>query len=307
MKKIRVDNDEDIGHRIDYYISNLMEEWSRTYIKTLIEKGHIFVNDLTCKPSYKLQPGDVVEIHLPSPRDLTIEPQEIDLDIRFEDDHVLVVNKPQGMVVHPASGNYKNTLVNALLFHIERLSSINGVMRPGIVHRIDKDTSGLLLVAKSNKAHQSLSEQLKEHTINRKYMALVEGIITEDNGTIDAPIGRDPHHRKKMMVIQRNSKNAITHFNVIKRFTHHTLIEAKLETGRTHQIRVHMNFIHHPVVGDDTYGYRKQDIYNKGQLLHAYFIGFIHPDTAKYMEFKVDLPDYFEDVLQELAKSPHNN
>lgn len=288
------------GVRIDSYLSEKIEHLSRSYVKVLIDQGMILVNGNTIKPSHKLQYEDKVQVTIPDPANLDILPQKIDLEITYEDDHVLVVNKPQGMVVHPAPGNYENTLVNSLLYHIKELSNINGVLRPGIVHRIDKDTSGLLLVAKTDKAHKSLAEQLKNHTINRKYMALVEGTIVEDNGTIDAPIGRDPKNRKKMAVTQHNSKAAITHFQVIKRFTKHTLIEAKLETGRTHQIRVHMSYINHPVVGDGTYGYRKQELYGKGQLLHAYLIGFIHPVSQEYMEFSIPLPDYYQKILDSI-------
>ncbi len=289
------------GTRVDQYISDNISELSRTYIKKLIDDGKITVNAKQVKASYKLQEKDVVLVELPKPEPLEIEPQNIPLDIVYEDDHVLVVHKAQGMVVHPAPGNYKDTLVNALLYHIEKLSDINGVLRPGIVHRIDKDTSGLLAVAKSDLAHKSLSAQLKEHTITRKYTALVEGIIQEETGIIDAPIGRHSKDRKKMTVTDRNAKNAKTHFKVLKRFSKYTLVECRLETGRTHQIRVHMSYINHPVVGDLTYGLKRQKLYSKGQLLHASTIGFDHPETGEYMEFNCPIPDYFEKVLQDLG------
>ena len=293
--------ESDEGMRIDQYISDNISQLSRTYIKKLIDDSKITVNGKEVKASYKLQGKDEVLINLPEPELLEIEPQNIPIDIVYEDNHVLVVNKPQGMVVHPAPGNYKDTLVNALLYHIDKLSDINGVLRPGIVHRIDKDTSGLLVVAKSDLAHKSLSVQLKEHTITRKYTALVEGIIQEETGIVDAPIGRHVKDRKKMTVTDRNAKDAKTHFKVLKRFSKYTLIECKLETGRTHQIRVHMSYIGHPVVGDLTYGLKRQKLYSKGQLLHASTIGFTHPETGEYVEFSCPIPEYFEKVLQELG------
>ncbi|MFZ7122054.1 MAG: RluA family pseudouridine synthase [Eubacteriaceae bacterium] len=299
-KEFNINKDEEIGKRIDQFLTEVMNEYSRSYIKKLIDDKKILINNLNCKASYKLQNGDCIKIFIPELKELDIKPQKIQLDIVYEDEHLLVVNKPQGMVVHPAPGNYEDTLVNSLLYHVDNLSGINGILRPGIVHRIDKYTTGLLLVAKSDLAHKSLTEQLKEHTINRKYKALVEGIITEEKGTVDAPIGRHKNNRKKMTVTDRNSKRAITHFSVLKRYNKYTLIEAKLETGRTHQIRVHLSFINHPVVGDPTYGYKKQKLYSKGQLLHAYLIGFIHPQTGEYVEFEADLPDYFQNVLEEI-------
>lgn len=294
-------DEENLGYRVDQFLSDAIPELSRTYIKKLIEENSIIINSTRCKTSYKLQFGDKVIVEVPEPEVLDIKAENIEIDIVYEDDHVLVVNKPQGMVVHPAPGNYQGTLVNALLYHIENLSDISGVLRPGIVHRIDKDTSGLLLVAKSDLAHKSLSNQLKAHTINRKYIALVEGYIQEESGTIDAPIGRHHTNRKQMTVTDKNSKNAITQFSVLRRFSKNTLIEAKLKTGRTHQIRVHMTFIGHPVVGDATYGLKKQNLYSKGQLLHARLIGFDHPATGEYMEFISELPDYFTKVLKGLS------
>ena len=254
MEIIELVVEDDINERIDSYLSKKLEELSRTYIKKLIKDGYIKVNDLQIKPKYVVNKGDVIIIKLPEPEELELIPEDLPIEIVYEDEDVAVVNKPRGMVVHPAPGNYSGTLVNALLFHLESLSTINGVVRPGIVHRIDKDTSGLLMIAKNDFAHIELSKQLKEHSITRVYYALVEGNIKEDRGTINAPIGRHPVDRKKMAVTDRNSKNAITHFKVLERYGQYTLIEARLETGRTHQIRVHMSFIKHPLVGDPVYG-----------------------------------------------------
>lgn len=291
---------ENIGIRVDQFVSENISDLSRTYIKKLIDEGKITVGGKEIKASYKLQENNRVLVEVPVLEPIEIEPQNIEIEAIYEDEHVLVVNKAQGMVVHPAPGNYKDTLVNALLYHIDKLSDINGNLRPGIVHRIDKDTSGLLIVAKSDVAHKSISLQLREHTISRKYIALVEGIIQEETGVINAPIGRHTKDRKKMAVTDKNAKNAKTHFKVKRRFDKHTLVECKLETGRTHQIRVHMSFINHPVVGDPTYGLKRQKLYSKGQLLHACSIGFDHPETKEYMEFTCELPEYFEKVLKKL-------
>ena len=240
---------------------------------------------------------------MPEPEILSVEPEDIPLDIVYEDEDVLVVNKPRGMVVHPAVGNYTGTLVNAILYHCgERLSSINGVIRPGIVHRIDKDTSGLLMIAKNNMAHESLSAQLAEHSITRRYTALVYHNLSKDTGTVDAPIGRDPKNRLRMAVTTQNSKRAVTHWTVLERFGKYTLIEAKLETGRTHQIRVHMSHIKHPLVGDMVYGPKKQALTEEGQMLHARVLGFVHPRTGEYMEFERPLPEEFEQVLRKVRK-----
>ncbi|QZY57489.1 RluA family pseudouridine synthase [Crassaminicella profunda] len=272
---------------------------SRSYIQKLIEKGKVKINGHASKiKKYKVVENDQVEIEIPEPELLTIEPENIPIEIVYDDDDLLVVNKPQGMVVHPAPGNYHGTLVNALMYHCKNLSSINGVIRPGIVHRIDKDTSGLLMVAKNDQAHKGLAEQLKEHSINRRYIALVHGNIKEEKGTICAPIGRNPVDRLKMAVVDRNGKDATTHFTVLKRFKEYTLIEAKLETGRTHQIRVHMTYIKHPLVGDPIYGPKKQKFRLDGQLLHAKVIGFVHPIRDEYMEFQADLPDYFKNIIK---------
>lgn len=295
-------DEESNGTRIDRVLSLLLAESSRSYIQKLIEKGNVTVDGQTCtSKKYKVSSGQQVDLLMPPPENLSVEPENIPLDIVYEDEDVLVVNKPRGMVVHPAAGNYTGTLVNAVLYHCgERLSSINGVIRPGIVHRIDKDTSGLLMIAKNNMAHESLSAQLAEHSITRRYTALVYHNLTEDEGTVDAPIGRDPKNRLRMAVTSLNSKRAVTHWKVLERFGRYTLIEARLETGRTHQIRVHMAYIHHPLVGDMVYGPKKQPLTEDGQLLHARVLGFVHPRTGEYMEFQRPLPPEFEAVLQKL-------
>lgn len=295
-------DEESNGTRIDRVLSLLLAESSRSYIQKLIEKGNVSVDGQTCtSKKYKVSSGQQVDLLMPPPENLSVEPENIPLDIVYEDEDVLVVNKPRGMVVHPAAGNYTGTLVNAVLYHCgDRLSSINGVIRPGIVHRIDKDTSGLLMIAKNNMAHESLSAQLAEHSITRRYTALVYHNLTEDEGTVDAPIGRDPKNRLRMAVTSQNSKRAVTHWKVLERFGRYTLMEARLETGRTHQIRVHMAYIHHPLVGDMVYGPKKQPLTEDGQLLHARVLGFVHPRTGEYMEFERPLPPEFEAVLQKL-------
>lgn len=295
-------DEESNGTRIDRVLSLLLAESSRSYIQKLIEKENVTVDGQTCtSKKYKVSSGQQVELLMPPPENLSVEPENIPLDIVYEDEDVLVVNKPRGMVVHPAAGNYTGTLVNAVLYHCgDRLSSINGVIRPGIVHRIDKDTSGLLMIAKNNMAHESLSEQLAEHSITRRYTALVYHNLTEDEGTVDAPIGRDPKNRLRMAVTSQNSKRAVTHWKVLERFGRYTLIEARLETGRTHQIRVHMAYIHHPLVGDMVYGPKKQPLTEDGQMLHARVLGFVHPRTGEYMEFQRPLPPEFMAVLQKL-------
>ena len=295
-------DEESNGTRIDRVISLLLAERSRSYIQKLIEKGNVSVDGQTCtSKKYKVSSDQQVDLLMPPPENLSVEPENIPLDIVYEDEDVLVVNKPRGMVVHPAAGNYTGTLVNAVLYHCgDRLSSINGVIRPGIVHRIDKDTSGLLMIAKNNMAHESLSAQLAEHSITRRYTALVYHNLTEDEGTVDAPIGRDPKNRLRMAVTSQNSKRAVTHWKVLERFGRYTLMEARLETGRTHQIRVHMAYIHHPLVGDMVYGPKKQPLTEDGQLLHARVLGFVHPRTGEYMEFERPLPPEFEAVLQKL-------
>ncbi|WP_202711242.1 RluA family pseudouridine synthase [Sporosalibacterium faouarense] len=301
MEIIEILVDEEDDERIDAYLADQLDEVSRSYIQKIIKKGMVTVNDKEVKPKYNVNQGDKIIVKLPEPKKLEVKAEDIPIEIVYEDDDVAIVNKPKGMVVHPAPGNYSGTLVNALLYHLDNLSSINGIIRPGIVHRIDKDTSGLLMIAKTNLAHMELSEQLKEHSITRIYYALVDGNIKEETGTIKAPIGRHPVDRKKMTVIEKNSKEATTHFTVLERFKEYTLIKAQLETGRTHQIRVHMAYIKHPLVGDPVYGSKKQKFNLDGQLLHAKIIGFIHPRTKEYMEFTSELPEHFIKVLDALG------
>ncbi len=292
---------ENGGIRLDVYLAEEYGELTRSRIQKLIAEGNITVNKNVVKANYKLRIGDEIEIELPAPKETMILAEDIPLDIVYEDSHMLVVNKPQGMVVHPAAGNTDGTLVNALMAHCgDNLSGINGEIRPGILHRIDKDTSGLLLVAKDDKAHLGLSEQIKAHSLTREYMALVHGKIKDDSGTIDAPIGRDEKDRKKMTITEKNSRDAITHYFVEERFEKYTLLRCRLETGRTHQIRVHMSKNGHPIVGDIVYGRKKEEFKLNGQLLHARKVGFIHPISGEYMEFERDVPDYFENVLKKL-------
>ncbi len=289
--------------RIDKLIAENLEEFTRSRIQKLIEDGNVKASGKEVKVSYKVKIGEEIEIVLPEAQSVDVEPENIPLDIVYEDDCMLVVNKPQGMVVHPAAGNYSGTLVNALLYYCpDTLSGINGEKRPGILHRIDKDTSGLLLVAKNDIAHQSLSEQIKAHSLTREYRALVNGNVKTEEGAIDAPIGRHPVDRKKMTITEKNSRNAVTHYRVLERFSGYTYISCRLETGRTHQIRVHMSSKGHFIVGDKTYGIKDKFGLN-GQLLHACRVGFIHPVTGEYMEFMRDVPDYFEEVLQKLRRS----
>ncbi|RKD34339.1 RluA family pseudouridine synthase [Thermohalobacter berrensis] len=302
METIEIIVDEQDNERVDAFLASELDDVSRSYIKKLIKKDLVRVNDKKVKPKYIVSQGDIIVVQLPEPKKLEIKPEDIPIEIVYEDEDVAVVNKPQGMVVHPAPGHHSGTLVNALLYHLDSLSSINGIIRPGIVHRIDKDTSGLLMIAKNNNAHNKLSEQLKEHTITRRYYALVKGNIKEDSGTVNAPVGRHPVDRKKMAVTNKNSKNAVTHFTVLERFGDYSLIEAKLETGRTHQIRVHMKYIKHPIVGDPVYGSKNQKFKLNGQLLHAKVIGFNHPRTDEYMEFDSELPEHFQRVLNVLEK-----
>ena len=284
------------GERIDSYLSNNKEvDLTRSKIQNLIKNGNILVNGKTIKNSYKLEENDEIEINYVT-ESLDIKGEDIPLNIVYEDEDILVINKPSGMVVHPSVGNTKGTLVNALI-NYSKLSSINGEFRPGIVHRIDKDTSGLLLVAKNDKAHLFLEEELKSHNINRTYVALVHGVIKHDTGEIDAPIGRDENDRKKMAVTSKNSKSAVTHFKVLNRFKNTTLVECKLETGRTHQIRVHMKYINHTIVNDPVYS-RDKNIDNFGQMLHAKSISFIHPRTKEKMSFTVEEPEEFKKILK---------
>lgn len=290
------------GERIDKVISKTFPEYSRSRVQNLIEGKSVFANGKVVSKNYKVQLKDNIILHVNEPKEIETKPENIPLDIVYEDDDLLVVNKPKGMVVHPAVGNYTKTLVNALLFYCgDSLSGINGVKRPGIVHRIDKDTSGLLIVAKNDFSHKKLAEQIKEHSFKREYEAVVYGNLKNDKGTIDAPIGRHKIERKKMAVKKENSKTAVTHYEVIKRYINFTHIKLTLETGRTHQIRVHMAHIGHPVAGDQVYGPRKVITELNGQCLHARTIGFVHPRTGKYMEFKSDLPKYFKEFCKNLC------
>ena len=288
--------------RIDKVLTTLEPGITRSQLKNLINDGHVTVNGQAVKPKYKVQAGDKISLVKPEPQSLELTPENIPLDIVYEDDDVIVVNKPQGMVVHPAPGHPDHTLVNALLYH-SPLSTINGTFRPGIVHRIDKNTSGLLMVAKNDLAHQSLAEQLRNKTNKREYLALVYGQIKEDEGTIDAPLGRNPQDRKKQAVV-KGGRHAVTHFKVIKRYDNFTLVKCILETGRTHQIRVHMKYIGHPLVGDPLYGPRKV-IGKNGQFLHAALLGFKHPRTGKEMVFEAPLPENFQKMLDKLDKQQH--
>ncbi|MFA5577664.1 MAG: RluA family pseudouridine synthase [Tissierellaceae bacterium] len=291
---------EDEGDRLDVFLSKELDELSRSYIQKLIKEKMVFVNKKTPKPSYLVEEGDHIFVQLPRAKPLQIAAEDIALDIVYEDDDLLIVNKPQGMVVHPAPGNYTGTLVNALLFHVDKLSSINGIIRPGIVHRLDKDTSGLLIVAKKDRVHRELSEQLKNREISRVYIALVHGRVKKDEGLIDLPIGRHPIDRKKMAVSYKNSREATTAFKVLERYEDYTLLEVSLETGRTHQIRVHMAYINHPIVGEPVYSRQKNEFKINKQMLHAYKLGFLHPTSKNYMEFELDLPDYFKKIIDNI-------
>lgn len=291
---------ENAGERIDKALSTIQEDWSRSQIANWITDGIIKVNGEGVKAKYKVKEGDVIEVDVPDPESLEVIPEDLDLEIIYEDKDVLVVNKPKGMVVHPAPGHLTGTLVNGLMHHCQDLSGINGVLRPGIVHRIDKDTSGLLMVAKNDHAHHSLVDQLVNKTVTRKYTALVHGHIAHDKGTIDAPIGRDPKDRQKQAIVD-NGKHAVTHFTVMERLGDYTLVECRLETGRTHQIRVHMNYIGYPLVGDPKYGPKKTIDFG-GQVLHAGVLGFVHPVTEEYLEFEVPLPDDYVALLEDLRQ-----
>lgn len=289
--------------RIDKFLSRELSDLSRSYIQKLLKEQNILVNGKVVKANYKLSAGDSVEVEIPDPEPLDILPEDIPLDILYEDDDILVVNKPKGMVVHPAPGHYTHTLVNAVMFHCGKdLSGINGVLRPGIVHRIDMDTTGSLLICKNDVAHQILAEQLKDHSITRRYHAVVTGNLKSDTGTVNAAIGRHPTDRKKMSTKSNSPRPAVTHYKVLERFGDYTYIECELETGRTHQIRVHMASIGHPILGDKIYGPAKCPFKLEGQTLHAKILGITHPSTGKYMEFDAPLPEYFIKLLSTLRK-----
>lgn len=285
--------------RLDKWLSIAIPDLSRSYIQKCIREGNACVNGKPCKANYRLRVDDEVTFQVPEAVEPAIEAEDIPLSILYEDADVLVVDKPKGMVVHPAPGHYSGTLVNAALYHCRgQLSGINGVLRPGIVHRIDRDTTGSLIICKNDFSHQAIAAQLKEHSLNRSYRAVVHGVLEKDEGTIDAPIGRDERDRKKMAVNEKNGKEAVTHYRVLKRFREYTYIECRLETGRTHQIRVHMTSIGHPLLGDEVYGQRKSAFHLEGQTLHAYVLGFVHPATGKYMEAVAPIPAYFAHLLE---------
>ncbi|MDY5845121.1 MAG: RluA family pseudouridine synthase [Bariatricus sp.] len=289
------------GERIDRYLADEMSGFSRSYLQKLIKDGYVAVNHKIVKANYKLAFDDLVTVEIPDLKEPDIVPENIPLDILYEDEDILIVNKPKGMVVHPAAGHYSGTLVNALMYHCgSSLSGINGVMRPGIVHRIDMDTTGSLLVCKNDMAHQKLADQLKVHSIKRVYHAIVCGNLKEDSGTVNAPIGRHPTDRKKMSINYQNGREAVTHYQVLERFGDYTYISCQLETGRTHQIRVHMASLKHPLLGDSVYGPQKCPFNLQGQTLHAKVLGIIHPSTGEYMEFDAPLPEYFEKLLRQM-------
>jgi 23S rRNA pseudouridine1911/1915/1917 synthase len=294
---------EEGGIRIDRYLSDKREELSRSYLQKLLKEHLVTVNGKEIKANYKVQASDVVVLTLPELTEPDILAEEIPLDILYEDEDLMVINKPKGMVVHPSAGHTSGTLVNAVMAHCgENLSGINGVMRPGIVHRIDKDTTGALLICKNDAAHRALADQLKEHSIRRRYRAIVWGNLKEDEGTVEGPIGRHPTDRKRMAINYKNGKDAVTHYRVLERFGNATYVECRLETGRTHQIRVHMTSIGHPLLGDEVYGTRKDSFHLQGQTLHAMILGFTHPRTGEYLEFTAPLPEYFTKLLDKLRK-----
>ncbi|NOW92397.1 23S rRNA pseudouridine1911/1915/1917 synthase [Clostridium beijerinckii] len=298
-KNVFIVDEKDRGERIDKYLAEIFVDKSRSFIQGLIEKDGIKVNNKTPKSNYKLRALDEIEVTFSEPEVLKVEAEEIPINIIYEDKDVVVVDKSQGMVVHPAPGNYNGTLVNALLYHCKDLSSINGIIRPGIVHRIDKDTSGVLVVAKNDEAHNKLSDQLKDHSMKREYYALVEGRLKNDKGIIDKPLARNKRDRLKIGIVE-GGKRAVTHYEVLERFNGYTLIKCILETGRTHQIRVHMASIGFPLVGDPLYGFKKQRFKLKGQVLHAKTLGFVHPSKNEYMEFTTELPEYFQEIIEKL-------
>ncbi|QAA32043.1 RluA family pseudouridine synthase [Clostridium manihotivorum] len=292
-------NLDEKGMRIDKFLSGKILDRSRSHIQNLIDNDAVLVNGKNIKSNYKLRENDVITMNMPEPEELKVEPENIEIDIVYEDEDIIVVNKKQGMVVHPALGNYNGTLVNALLYHCKDLSGINGVIRPGIVHRIDKDTSGIIVVAKNDLAHSKLTEQFKVHSIKREYYALTEGVFKNDSGLVDQPLARHPQDRIKMAIV-KDGRRAVTHYEVLERYKSNTLVKCSLETGRTHQIRVHMAYLGHPLVGDPVYGYKKQKFKLEGQMLHAKTLGFVHPTKNEYVEFNSELPDYFLEVLSKL-------
>ena len=303
MKQEYIVPEKSSGLRIDKFLTEICPDYTRSFLQKLLKSELVEVNGKPVKSSYKTAAGDTVTFEVPEAVEAEITAQEMPLDILYEDEDVILINKPKGMVVHPAAGHYEGTLVNGLMHHCrEQLSGINGVMRPGIVHRIDMDTTGVLIVCKNDLAHNSIAEQLKVHSITRKYYAVVFGSLKDDEGTIHAPIGRHPNDRKKMSINSKNGKDAVTHYKVLERFHGYTLVECRLETGRTHQNRVHMASIGHPLLGDQVYGPAKQPFRLQGQTLHAGVLGFLHPRTGEYMEFSAPLPKYFEELLEKLRR-----
>ncbi|MEE1139240.1 MAG: RluA family pseudouridine synthase [Acutalibacteraceae bacterium] len=297
-------DDDMSGERVDKLLSFVLCDYSRSFIQNLLNDGLVFCNGKNISKSFKPKQGDVISFTVPEPKEISLEPENIPLDIIYEDADLLIVNKPRGMVVHPAPGNYSSTLVNALLWHCKgNLSGINGVIRPGIVHRIDKDTSGLLLVAKNDSAHISLSQQISVHSLDREYRAVIHGHLKDIEGTVDAPIGRNPNDRKKMCVTNQNSKNAVTHYTVLEEYKDFSFVKLKLETGRTHQIRVHMAYLGHPVAGDPVYGPKNGVTSLNGQCLHAGLLGFIHPSSGEHIIKEAPLPEYFTDFLRRINKN----
>ena len=302
MKQFFTVTGEGEASRLDAFLSAQLDGLSRSHIQKILKGGGVLVNGRPEKSSYRVAPGDQVELEVPEPEEPEILAEEMDLDILYEDRDIILINKPKGMVVHPAAGHYSGTLVNGLMAHCrEDLSGINGVLRPGIVHRIDMDTTGVLIACKNDFAHTIIAQQLKVHSITRKYYAIVHGVIREEEGTVNAPIGRHPTDRKKMSINTKNGREAVTHYRVLQRFEKFTYVECQLETGRTHQIRVHMASIHHPLLGDTVYGPAKCPVSGlQGQTLHAGVLGFLHPRTGEYMEFSAPLPEYFQELLKKL-------
>ncbi len=301
MKQTFIVPQEDGGTRIDVLLARVCADLSRSHVQKLLKSGAVLVNQRPVKANCKVAAGDGVEMDIPEASEPEILAEPMDLDILYEDSDVILINKPKGMVVHPAAGHYTGTLVNGLMHHCKNdLSGINGVLRPGIVHRIDMDTTGVLIVCKNDMAHNSVAAQLKEHSVKRRYQAVVHGVIKEDEGVIDAPVGRHPADRKKMWINEKNGRRAVTHYRVLERFRQFTYVECRLETGRTHQIRVHMASIHHPVAGDQVYGPERCPFKLQGQTLHAGVLGFVHPRTGEYLEFQAPLPEYFQKLLDKL-------